>query len=262
MQLMRNWRDQMVAQVKGERNHPSVMIWSIENEWLYINCINLYGGLMDEFEAETARTSDAVMAADPTRPTMTDGGGAGKANAMPVAGDHYVFGDYPKYPDLAYDANPTGGGRGRWVWDQQRPRFIGEDYFANGINPFDYSYFGGEETFQGKAQARRAAGIIFRMLTEGYRWAGIRRLAFLDGTERGDRPVRLQRRRSPSSAGNGTGPSPPGRRSTAPCGSSTTAASSRRSPSASISASTAGRSPTETASIASPPAAASNSRSR
>ncbi len=28
------------------------MIWSIENEWLYINCINLYGGLMDQFEAE------------------------------------------------------------------------------------------------------------------------------------------------------------------------------------------------------------------
>ena len=41
MDLMRNWRDQVVAQVKGERNHPSVMIWSIENEWLYINCINL-----------------------------------------------------------------------------------------------------------------------------------------------------------------------------------------------------------------------------
>ena len=55
MDLMRNWRDQVVAQVKGERNHPSVMIWSIENEWLYINCINLYGGLMDQFEAEVSR---------------------------------------------------------------------------------------------------------------------------------------------------------------------------------------------------------------
>jgi beta-galactosidase len=172
MELMRNWRDQVVAQVKGERNHPSVLIWSIENEWLYINCINLYGKYMDTFEEETTKTSEAVRAIDPTRFTMTDGGGAAKNNSMPVQGDHYVFGDFPKYPDLAYDANPTGGGRGRWVWDQQRPRFIGEDYFANGINPFDYSYFGGEETFQGKAQARRAGGIIFRNLTEGYRWAG------------------------------------------------------------------------------------------
>ncbi len=78
MDLMENWRDQVVAQVKGERNHPSVMIWSIENEWLYINCINLYGGLMDQFEDETVKTAAAVMQADPTRPSMTDGGGATK----------------------------------------------------------------------------------------------------------------------------------------------------------------------------------------
>jgi hypothetical protein len=172
MDLMRNWREQVVAQVKGERNHPSVMIWSIENEWLYINCINLYGGLMDKFEAEVKKVSDAVRAADPTRPTMTDGGGANKDQSMPVCGNHYVFTDFPRYPDLAYEANPAGGGRDRWTWDQKRPRFIGEDFFANGINPFDYSYFGGEETFQGKAQSHRAAGIMYRMLTEGYRWAG------------------------------------------------------------------------------------------
>ena len=172
MDLMRNWRDQMVAEVMGERNHPSIMIWSIENEWLYINCINLYSDLMDQFEAETQRTADAVHAVDPTRFTMTDGGGATKANTMPVHGDHYPFADYPRYPALAYEANPTGGGRGRWAWDQQRPRFIGEDFYANGINPADYSYFGGEETFLGKAQARPAAGLIYRMLTEGYRWAG------------------------------------------------------------------------------------------
>jgi beta-galactosidase len=174
MDLMNNWRDQMVAQVKGERNHPSVMIWSIENEWLYINCINLYGGLMDRFEEAVLKTSDAVRAADPTRPTMSDGGAANKDQSMPVHGNHYVFADrgYGQYPGLAYEANPTGGGRGRWTWDQKRPRFLGEDYFANGINPFDYAYFGGEETFQGKAQSHHAASIIARMLTEGYRWAG------------------------------------------------------------------------------------------
>lgn len=175
MDLMRNWRDQIVAMVKGERNHPSVMVWSIENEFLYINCINLYGGMMDKFEDEITKTSEAVRAADPTRFTMVDGGGATKKNTLPVHGDHYVFGGrsgFCNYPALAYEAHPDGGGRGRWTWDQQRPRFIGEDYFAPGINPFDYSYFGGEETFQGKAAARRAEGIVYRMLMEGYRWAG------------------------------------------------------------------------------------------
>ena len=174
MELMRNWKDQMVAQVKGERNHPSIMIWSLENEWLYINCINLHGGHMDAFEKEVQVVADAVMEADPTRSVMNDGGGAHKAQTMPVHGDHYVFdASDGRYPDLAYEANPTAGGRGRWVWDQKRPRFLGEDYFATGINPFDYAYYGGENAFQGKAQARPAAGIIARMLNEGYRWAGI-----------------------------------------------------------------------------------------
>lgn len=172
MDLMRNWRDQMLAQVKGERNHPSIFVWSIENEWLYINCLNLWGNYMDQFEAEVKKVSDAVMALDPTRPTKTDGGGANKDQSMPVHGNHYVFDVSGRgYPGLAYEANPTGGGRGRWVWDQQRPRFLGEDFFANGINPFDYGTFGGESAFQGKAQSRPAAGRIYRMLTEGYRWA-------------------------------------------------------------------------------------------
>lgn len=173
VQLMTNWIDQMVAQVKGERNHPSVNIWSLENEWLYINCINLYGGQMDEFETWVKQASEAVRTADPTRPTMTDGGGANRDQALPVHGNHYVFesGTPEKYPALAYDENLTGGGRGRWAWDRKRPRFIGEDFFATGINPFDYAYFGGEAAFQGKTEATPAAGIVYRMLTEGYRWA-------------------------------------------------------------------------------------------
>ena len=64
---METW-GKAVARVKGERNHPSVLIWSIENEWLYINCINLYGGLMDQFEAETFKTAEAVKAADDIMP--------------------------------------------------------------------------------------------------------------------------------------------------------------------------------------------------
>lgn len=170
MDLMQNWRDQMIAQVEGERNHPSVMLWSIENEWLYINCINLYGGLMDSFEAEVLKTSDAVRKADPTRVTMTDGGGANKNQTMPVHGNHYVASAFMQYPALAYTANPDGGGRGRWVWDQKRPRFIGEDYFIAGNHP-ELSYFGGEAVFTGKTGSLSAAGLMARILNEGYRWA-------------------------------------------------------------------------------------------
>ncbi|HLJ55646.1 MAG TPA: glycoside hydrolase family 2 TIM barrel-domain containing protein [Chthonomonadaceae bacterium] len=170
MDLMQNWRDQMVAQVMGERNHPSVMVWSIENEWLYINCINLYGGMMDAFEAEVKKTSDAVRQADPTRPTMTDGGGANRDQSMPIHGNHYVSGPMRQYPALAYSENPTGGGRGRWVWDEKRPRFLGEDFFFAGNHP-ELSAIGGEAVFAGKQAQLPASSLMQRILHEGYRWA-------------------------------------------------------------------------------------------
>lgn len=172
--LLRNWRDQFTAQVKGERNHPSIQIWSLENEFSYINLINLLGNSpnMDQYEAEITKTHDSVMAVDPTRSAMTDGGGAMQKNTLGVQGDHYVATLDGRYPDLAYEPFVEGGGRGRWKWDQKRPRFIGEEFYANGINPADYAMWGGEVTFQGKAATRDAIATCYRMLTEGYRWGG------------------------------------------------------------------------------------------
>ncbi len=184
-QLMRKWREQTLAQVRAERNHPSIQIWSIENEFAFINLINLLGNSekMDEYEREISKISDAVMQEDPTRLVMTDGGGATKFQTLPVHGNHYVFNPAdPRYPNLAYETNPEGGGRGRWVWDMKRPRFMGEDYFATGINPADYAQWGGEGAFLSKTAARPAADFIYRMLTEGYRWAGQSAWQFWSGT--------------------------------------------------------------------------------
>ncbi len=175
VKLMRNWRDQCVAQVKGERNHPSIQIWSIENEFAFINLINLLGNspLMDEYEAEIAKCHDAVMEADPTRSVMTDGGGAMKNNTLGVHGDHYVATLDVRYPDLACEPFVEGGGRGRWKWDMERPRYIGEDYYAAGINPADFAMWGGEITFQGQVATKDAVATCYRMLQEGYRWGGL-----------------------------------------------------------------------------------------
>ena len=174
VKLMQNWRDQCVAQVKGERNHPSIQIWSIENEFAFINLINLLGNspLMDEYEAAIKECHDAVMAVDPTRSVMTDGGGAMKDNTLGVHGDHYVATLDARYPDLAYEPFVEGGGRGRWKWDMTRPRYIGEDFYASGINPADYAVWGGEVAFTGKAATKDAVATCYRMLQEGYRWGG------------------------------------------------------------------------------------------
>lgn len=172
--LMRNWREQCVAQVRGERNHPSIQVWSLENEFAFINLINLLGNSpnMDAYEREIKKAHDAVVAVDPTRGVMIDGGGALKDNSLGVHGDHYVATLDTRYPDLAYEPFVEGGGRGRWAWDMRRPRFLGEDYFATGNEPADYAQWGGEVAFGGKAAVGPAMGLVYRMLQEGYRWGG------------------------------------------------------------------------------------------
>ena len=166
-ELGKNWIDHLSAWIKGERNHPSIFIWSIENEVNFINARNL--GRLDVWEPILAKANEAANKADPTRPVMVDGGGATRAQNLPIHGDHYPAKPFGNYPQLAYEANAD---QKPWTWDQKRPKFIGEELFAAGINPA-YAYFGGEQVFQGKAGNRPAVGIAMQVLSEGYRWFGV-----------------------------------------------------------------------------------------
>ena len=173
-ELGRNFIDQVCGKIRGERNHPSIMMWSMENEMSFINAIN--ANWIDKWEKSTIEAWDKIhngkdgRSVDPTRPAMVDGGGAAKSQALPVHGDHYIDGPLTKYPALAYEANATGGGRGRWTWDEKRPRFIGEDWFIAGNHP-EFSTFGGEAAFGGKAGCVPAGGLLIGMLQQGYRFA-------------------------------------------------------------------------------------------
>ena len=162
-----NWIDHLRAWIKGERNHPSIMIWSVENELNFINARNL--GALDKWEPVLTRAWEAIQQVDPTRPMMVDGGGATREQTLPVHGDHYSTKPFWNYPQLAYEANAD---QREWTWDQQRPKFIGEELFAAGINPA-YAYFGGEQVFLGKAGNRPAVGKAMQVISQGYRWFGI-----------------------------------------------------------------------------------------
>ncbi len=162
-----NWIDHLRAWIKGERNHPSIMIWSVENELNFINARNL--GSLDKWEPVLTRAWEAIQQVDPTRPIMVDGGGATRAQTLPVHGDHYSTKPFWNYPQLAYEANAD---QREWTWDLQRPKFIGEELFAAGINPA-YAYFGGEQVFLGKAGNRPAVGKAMQVISQGYRWFGI-----------------------------------------------------------------------------------------
>ena len=166
-ELGKNWLDHLAIWIKGERNHPSIFIWSIENELNFINARNC--GRLDIWEPILAKGWEVAQKADPTRPVMIDGGGATRAQTLPIHGDHYSTKAFGNYPQLAYEANAD---QKPWTWDQKRPKFIGEELFAAGINPA-YAYFGGEQVFKGKSGNRPAVGIAMQVISEGYRWYGI-----------------------------------------------------------------------------------------
>lgn len=165
--LGENWCDHLRAWIKGERNHPSIMLWSVENEINFINARNM--GQLDVWEPVLHKAWQVVQKVDPTRAIMTDGGGATRAQILPVHGDHYSTKPFWNYPQLAYEANSD---QAPWTRDWKHPVYIGEELFAAGINPA-YAYFGGEQVFLGKEGNRPAVGKAMQVISQGYRWFGV-----------------------------------------------------------------------------------------
>jgi len=181
-ELFDNWSLQLKAMVREERNHPSIMIWSLENELAYTNARRL--GLSKEVDPKITQTAKDVMALDPTRPVMVDGGNCLSENALPVNGVHHMESFFRDYPEEAYTLSKAsiaheqnvlqGWGRSAWQLLKDRPIFMGEAGSFDGNGPAAYAQFAGEGCFAGwNADTRKGAGIYTRMLAEGYRWNGV-----------------------------------------------------------------------------------------
>ncbi len=181
--LFDNWIEQLKAWVRTERNHPSVFVWSIENEITYINSCNL--GLADIVEPEIQRGADEVMAIDPTRPAMEDGGRALKKGTMPINGCHYNDGirAFREYPDAAYDTAYWYQHieREHWPMVPNRPVFHGECFFANGYTPAQFADLDGDRCYIGMSETAHAQGLYGKMLSEGWRWSGVAAFQFWAG---------------------------------------------------------------------------------
>jgi beta-galactosidase len=180
-ELFDNWIEQLKAWVKEERNHPSILIWSIENEITFINSRNL--GLQKEVEPQIARAAREVMALDPTRPVMVDGGNCLVDESLPVNGVHYQESFWRDYPDEAYtlakayiahEKPAISWGKVLWRLVPDRPIFLGESFYVSGSNPAAFSQFGGESCFTGWGPGtQQGVGLLAKMLCEGYRWHGV-----------------------------------------------------------------------------------------
>ncbi len=175
--LFENWRRQILNRATAHRNHPSVFIWELDNELIYINARNL-GGL-DFAEPEFTKTSNELMAMDPTRATVIGGGAALRDESLPTYGIHYFEVDDRHYPDEAYTAEKSLAREGSMedgrVWPvefEKKPIFFSETAFLPGRSPDAFAAVGGERTFLGKSESKHATGMIAHWLSAGYRWKG------------------------------------------------------------------------------------------
>ena len=190
--LFDNIINQQKAWVRGARNHPCILIWSLENEITYVNSQLL--GQAKVVEPAIRMLAEEVMETDPSRPVMVDGGNAlahpsqwkddkeinklKDLGHLPVNGCHYyefVGWDATDYPDAAYSADQWYDvkQRGWWPLMPGQPTFHGELFYGRGRPKEILAIVGGEQVFAGDVGTYPARDLMMRMMSEGYRWSGV-----------------------------------------------------------------------------------------
>lgn len=173
--LWQNWENHLRQVVRAYRNHPAIVHWSIGNEVMLINAHNTKRGQTYlELEKRMAGLIALVKELDPTRDAYEDGAGD-LGGADPVDCVHYTWSWYPEVPRRLYDyvtgrpAKRPGAWRDTMMWNGDRPRLGGEEFYYTG-QASQIAWFGGPEVYRGRAQADLAAGRYARMALEGARW--------------------------------------------------------------------------------------------
>ncbi len=165
-----NNREHLEQLARAYRNHPSVIMYQAENEYLYITGTLRYRDVLDQVEELFSEVIEAARKVDPTRPYSVGGGGA-LGGRIEINSPHYPDGSLDWYPENAYtlekfsDRITTSG----WAWKRDVPWIVGESAFAAEVRYGTYAL--GDEAFKGRDAANRGKAMYLRMLYGGYRWA-------------------------------------------------------------------------------------------
>jgi hypothetical protein len=168
--LWLNLRKHIEAMVMRSRNHPSLLIWSVENEILHCGGMRVKG--TDE---RIYGLGELIKQLDPTRPIEFEGDGDvnGRAETINI---HYPreFGchDHNLFPNDAYWLGKEGNDR--WprelVWKKDKPIIIGEFcYYPYSRPPGGVSIFLGDSVYVSRDEERKAHLMGVKMLCDGMR---------------------------------------------------------------------------------------------
>ena len=167
--MWEGFRQHMRQLARAYRNHPSVIMYQVENELIYINGQNRHDGAIDEIQDEMGKVIQAARDLDPTRPYTVGGGGDSNGHCE-INCPHYAAGDLGWYPDNAYTVAHVADHVKRWPWKKDKPWLVGESAWASELQ---YSaYVVGDETFRSRIDADRGKAGYLRMLYGGWRYAG------------------------------------------------------------------------------------------
>ena len=187
--LFENYQTQLLAFMREDRNHPSIFLWQIDNEIIYINARNL--GLTQTVDPLMGAVAKAAMKLDPTRPVTVGGGRCLVTEELPVNGCHYDEAALREYPDEAYTGALLAQSHTTqmtslhtpWRLVPDRPIFHNEAFFLRGWRPSLFAGLGGEACFAGWESCRQGAGLYAKILSEGYRWQGVGAFQFWLGDD-------------------------------------------------------------------------------
>ena len=174
-----NFSQHLIGAVKRDRNHPSIVLWSLENEILHCGGEQAYSAT----DQQLAAMGRLVKGLDPTRPITyeADLDPGGEAS---VLGLHYPheYPDFHVWPNDAYwmdqsiarDWVPGG----RWLWDRVKPLYIGEFLWVPSTSASDFTILFGDDAYAAPNSYRNLAkGLTWRMQIEAYRAYGVNGMA-------------------------------------------------------------------------------------
>lgn len=149
-----NFKDQIEDAITAYRNHPSIIVYSLENELLYINAALLYRAGMTPIESacKTYMTAPAKKL-DPTRPSMYDGGGAFMDNSNEIFCSHYP--EDQNVPNNSKSLTKLPKSQSLWAYNDKVPYVAGEVAFFSG-SPAEHAWIGGPAATDGQVGAMKA----------------------------------------------------------------------------------------------------------